>query len=137
MTPLHAVHHREPRAVFTSPLAWIPAALLVAFVATQGAGAPAGLAFTAGALAGFFRYEYVHWRIHFRMPRGAREDLLRVHHLAHHYCDARYYLGVTTPFWDRLLGTLPAKYEQDYARARQSPPLAGHSNLGQVRPTRA
>ena len=137
VTPLHAVHHREPRAVFTSPLAWLPATLLVGFAATQGAGAPVGLAFTAGALGGFFRYEYVHWRIHFRAPRSEREARLRAHHLAHHYCDARYYHGVTTRFWDRVLGTLPAKWEQDYARVRERSPLSGRSNLGQIRATKA
>ena len=136
VTPLHAVHHKDPRAVFTSPLAWIPATALVAALATWVAGTAPGLAFTAGALSGFFRYEYVHWRIHFRLPRNEREARMRAHHLAHHYCDPRSYHGVTTRFWDRVLGTLPAKCERDYARAATRAPLDGASNLGRVRPTR-
>ena len=78
----------------------------------------------------------MHWRIHFRAPRNARERRLRAHHLAHHYCDARNYHGVTTRFWDRVLGTLPADHERDYARVEDHPPLEGKSNFGQVRPTR-
>ena len=136
VTPLHHVHHRDPRAVFTSPLAWVPATLLVGAIAIAAAGTSLGLAFTAGALAGFFRYEYVHWRIHFRAPRTTREARRRAHHLAHHYCDPRNYHGVTTAFWDRVFGTLPATRERDYARAQSHPPLSGASNFGHVRPTR-
>jgi sterol desaturase/sphingolipid hydroxylase (fatty acid hydroxylase superfamily) len=136
VTPLHAVHHKEPRAVFTSPAAWIPVTLAVGLVATAALGSRSGTAFTLGALTGFLRYEYIHWRIHFRMPRNAAERRRRDHHLAHHYVDARNYHGVTTRFWDRLLGTLPDRWKLDYARATHYPPLQGKSNLGQVTPTR-
>jgi sterol desaturase/sphingolipid hydroxylase (fatty acid hydroxylase superfamily) len=136
VTPLHAVHHREPRAVFTSPAAWIPVTLVIGALATWLLGAFSGGAFSLGALTGFLRYEYIHWRIHFRLPRNAAEKRRRDHHLAHHYVDARNYHGVTTRFWDRVLGTLPERWERDYDRATHHPPLQGKSNLGQVRPTR-
>ncbi|MDX1650830.1 MAG: sterol desaturase family protein, partial [Myxococcota bacterium] len=83
----------------------------------------------AGLLAGFARYEYVHWRIHFRAPRSARERLLRSHHLAHHVRDASAYHGVTTRLWDRAFGTLPDRWPEDYARVADHPPLEGSSNL--------
>ena len=136
VTPLHRVHHKEPRAVFTSPLAWVPATLLVAALAVPTLGPLLGGSFTAGALLGFFRYEYVHWRIHFRTPRNAAEARRRAHHLAHHYCDPRHYHGVTTRFWDRVFGSLPRHWERDYARASTRAPLEGPSNFGHVRPTR-
>lgn len=136
VTPLHGVHHKQPRAVFTSPLAWVPATLLVAVLAVSVAGTGPGIAFAGGALAGFFRYEYVHWRIHFRLPRNNREARRRAHHLAHHYCDPRCYHGVTTRFWDRVFGTLPSSWERDYARVATRPALGGPSNFGHVRPTR-
>ena len=123
VSPLHGVHHTDPRRVFTSPLAWVPATLAIGGLAVWGLGAGLGLGFTAGALLGFLRYELIHWRIHFRLPRNAAERRRREHHLAHHFADARHYHGVTTPLWDRVFGTLPAHRERDYARVRNLPPL--------------
>jgi len=128
-TPLHMGHHREPRAVFTSPAAWGPAALALFGGLALALGPALAGAAVAGLLAGFARYEYLHWRIHFREPRSPRERLLRAHHLAHHFRNPRAYHGVTTRRWDRLFGTLPSTWPEDYARVEGRPPLAGSSNL--------
>ena len=97
--------------------------------------APAG-AVVLGVLAGFVRYEHVHWRIHFRAPVSARQELLRVHHLSHHFRNPKAYHGVTTRFWDRLFGTLPARHRDDYARVAHHAPLVGKSNFGRLWPQR-
>ncbi len=136
VSPVHWGHHRTPAAVFTSPLAWVPTGLAIFAVGAWIVDAPHSAAFLAGLLAGFLRYEYVHWRIHFRLPRNKREGRRRAHHLAHHYVDARAYHGVSTRFWDRVFGTLPAKWKHDYTRAAAHPPLEGRSNLGKLPPTR-
>jgi hypothetical protein len=132
VTPLHWGHHRQPRAVFTSPLAWVPAALLLFAAGALGVGWPLSGAFMLGLLAGFLRYERVHWRIHFRAPRSRRERLRRAHHLAHHFVNPRAYHGVTTPLFDRLLGTLPGSWRDDYARVADREPLSGSSNLAEL-----
>jgi len=129
VSPLHWGHHRDPRAVFTSPAAWAPAAALVFALLVPLAGAAGAAAALAGLLAGFARYEVAHWRIHFRAPRNRRERLLRCHHLAHHYRNPRAYHGVTTRLWDRVFGTLPDRWRDDYARVADRAPLAGPSNL--------
>ena len=129
VSPLHWGHHREPRAVFTSPIAWMPVAALVWALAATIAGPWHGAAFTAGLLAGFGRYEYVHWRIHFREPRTARQRLLREHHYAHHFVRPQAYHGVTTRLWDHVFGSLPPTWRNDYARVAARPPLSGPSNL--------
>lgn len=129
VSPLHWGHHRTPAAVFTSPLAWVPVAAAVCALAVSVAGAAPGIAFTAGLLAGFLHYEYVHWRIHFREPRSRRQARLRSHHLAHHFVKPHAYHGVTTRFWDHVFGSLPEGWENDYARAAGRPPLQGPSNL--------
>ena len=124
VSPLHWVHHVHPGRVFTSPLAWVPlVALLYALAGSQLGRAP-GPALVSGLLAGFLHYEYVHWRIHFRQPRSERERRLREHHLAHHYRNPKAYLGVTTRFWDRVFGTLPAAHRADYAAVAQRLPLS-------------
>ena len=134
VSPLHWGHHLKPARVFTSPLAWVPAAALLiglaCFILSPASGGPLG----AGVLAGFFRYELRHWRFHFREPRSARERLLREHHLAHHFRNPRAYHGVSTRFWDRVFGTLPADHREDYAAVAALPPLEGPSNLGQLWP---
>jgi sterol desaturase/sphingolipid hydroxylase (fatty acid hydroxylase superfamily) len=143
VTPLHWGHHREPRAVFTSPLAWVPVALLLAGALGATLGPLLGGAAWLGLLAGFARYERTHWRIHFREPRNKSEQLRRNHHLAHHFGRPDQYHGVTTRFWDRVVGTLPTSWPEDYARASQRAPLEGPSNWGVIwrgrlmgRPTR-
>ena len=129
VTPLHAGHHREPRNVFTSVLAWGPLALLFLAVASWVAGVLLGAVYAAALLAGFLHYEWFHWRIHFRRPRTARQRRLRAHHLAHHLRRSRAYHGVTTRFWDRVFGTLDPHWRDDYARVADHPPLQGESNL--------
>lgn len=129
VTPLHWGHHRTPAAVFTSPLAWVPAAAAIFVLSALLAGAALGAAFSLGLLAGFLRYEYVHWRIHFRPARNARQERLRAHHLAHHFVNPKAYHGVTTRFWDHVFRSLPAGWESDYARGAARPAIPGPSNL--------
>ena len=129
VSPLHWGHHREERAVFTTPVAWVPIAGVLAAVLVWGFGTGPGIAAWLGLLAGFLRYEAVHWRIHFREPRSARQERLRVHHLAHHHRNPRAYHGVTTTLWDRVFRTLPADRAADYAAVSHLPPLPGPSNF--------
>jgi len=136
-SPLHWEHHREPHRVFTSVLVWAPSGLLLFLLLAAVLGWQAAGALSGGILIGFLRYEYVHWRIHFRAPRTARQELLRRHHLAHHFRNPKAYHGVTTRFWDRVFGTLPASYAEDYARVAHHPPLVGKSNFGSLWPRRA
>jgi len=131
-TPLHANLHRNPQNVFTSPIVVLPIALLL-FGATALVASPLQASgFVGGVLAGFSRYEWMHWRFHFREPRNERERLLRCHHLAHHFCNARIYHGVSTRLWDRVFGTLPAGWQEDYARVEDRTPLVGASNFAEI-----
>jgi hypothetical protein len=134
---LHWTHHRDPRRVFTSVVVWAPTSFAIFALLSLPIGAGAAAAVVLGILSGFLRYEYVHWRIHFRAPRSARQELLRVHHLAHHFRDPKSYHGVTTRLFDRLFGTLPAHHRDDYARVAHHVPLAGASNFGSVWPQTA
>ena len=134
---MHWTHHRDARRVFTPLAVWLPVALLLWAAGAQVAGAAPAGAVVLGIVAGFLRYEHVHWRIHFRAPANARQELLRVHHLSHHFRNPNAYHGVTTRFWDRVFGTLPAHHRDDYARVAERAPLEGASNFGRVLPRRA
>lgn len=132
VSPLHLNHHRNPRNVFTSPIAVVPVTLLL-FGATMLVMSPLQASFfVSGAFAGFCRYEWMHWRFHFREPRSKRERLLRSHHLAHHFCNSRVYHGVSTRLWDRIFGTLPGCWREDYARFEDRAPLTGKSNFTEI-----
>lgn len=113
---LHASHHVNPRLVFTPASAWIPAALALFALLGWPLGPGCAAAAVAGLVIGFRRYERIHYQIHFGELHGARALRLRQHHLAHHLCNGRAYFGVTQRLTDRLFGSLPACWREDYAR---------------------
>lgn len=129
VSPIHWGHHKNPAAVFTAPLAWMPAAGVMWLLGAFVLGAATSSALVLGQLVGFARYEHIHWRIHFRKPRNERERLRRNHHLAHHYRRPTHYHGVTTRLWDHVFGTLHERAENDYARVDDYPVIEGPSNL--------
>ncbi len=132
VSPLHWHHHTDPRNVFTTPLAAAPVAGLLFAMGAAATGPLHAGVFVAATLAGFIHYEHTHWRIHFRTPRNEKERTLRSHHLAHHFANPRAYWGVTTRFWDRVFGTLPTTWKDDYAKFENAAPLTGPSNLRAV-----
>ena len=134
VSPLHWEHHKHPERVFTSPVVWVPGTAAIYGLAALPLGALPGAGLALGILAGFLRYERIHYRIHFRVPRNERERRLRAHHLAHHFRNPKAYYGVSTPFWDRVFGSVPPEAEKDYARVADRPPLAGRSNFGSLWP---
>jgi len=128
VTPLHHVHHRDPRAVFALG-AWLPA-LLPLLIGAAGEARGWTILY-AGVLAGFAAYEVMHYRIHFSAPLCRAEARMRTRHLIHHYCAPVRYFGVTTTLWDRVFGTSASGAEGALMAARVASivPLAGPSNI--------
>jgi 4-hydroxysphinganine ceramide fatty acyl 2-hydroxylase len=127
-TPLHQVHHRDPRRVFAIG-AWLPvAAIWIIGVACWGL-APA-VVFYSAILTGFALYEFIHYRIHFVRPRTRLETYLRERHLVHHYRTPDRCFGVTSPLWDHVFrsGIASAEMRQLRAAVAATPPLSGTSN---------
>ncbi|HLW69950.1 MAG TPA: sterol desaturase family protein [Candidatus Binataceae bacterium] len=124
----HAVHHRDPHAVFVVR-AWRP--LAVIWIAGLAAfGWSPGMIFFAGLTLGFAAYEVLHYRMHFCRPRGSLETWMRARHLIHHRREPQRCLGVTTPFWDLVFGTEPiSEMDQLIASVAASAPLTGPTNL--------
>jgi sterol desaturase/sphingolipid hydroxylase (fatty acid hydroxylase superfamily) len=132
VTPVHAVHHRDPYAVFAIS-AWPPIAVVLVLLLVMFGLAP-GVVFYLGLLCGFAAYEILHYRIHFASALMPFERRLRSHHLVHHLRRPRMCLGVVTSFWDRMFGTEPSPRELAalYASVRDVRPLTGPSNLHRV-----
>ena len=126
--PMHAVHHRDPHAVFTVG-AWIPVAI-VTIAAIAIFGNSRGVYALGGIVAGFAIYETVHYRIHFVRASNRIEARVRARHLAHHLRAPDAIFGVTTALWDRAFGTEPAR--EELARIEREsaawPALSGASN---------
>lgn len=77
------------------------AALLSSFVV----GASIGIAYTLGIGLAWLGYEVLHYRLHKESPTGPMGRFLRRHHFAHHFQNPWKNHGVTSPFWDLILGT--------------------------------
>jgi 4-hydroxysphinganine ceramide fatty acyl 2-hydroxylase len=127
--PLHAVHHRDPHAVFAVH-AWFPIALTWTSIALLFGWTP-GVILLTGVAAGFAGYEAVHYRIHFRRPHGQLENYLRSRHLVHHEYYPNRCFGVTSALWDLAFGTEPVGPAMAvlYESMRSRPPLGGRTNL--------
>ena len=118
----HRQHHLEPTALDTLLLSGLDAAIFTTVFGVSTVGWVGGVAALAGTAAigpiltawaiatlGLAHYEWVHLLVHTRYRCRSRyyERLARNHRL-HHFRNENYWLGVTTNFGDRLLGTYPA-----------------------------
>lgn len=107
---LHAVHHARPRALYGLPtlfslplfagLVFLPLLVLLGLWPT--------LPLMAGVLAGYLFYGLAHHLAHQGLSRswpGPAWQLRRKRWHAHHHSGQAACYGVSTGFWDQLLGT--------------------------------
>jgi sterol desaturase/sphingolipid hydroxylase (fatty acid hydroxylase superfamily) len=129
VTPIHAVHHRDPHAVFAIK-AWGPSLAMLLALLVLLRQAPV-VVFYTGMLCGFVTYEVIHYRIHFSSVLMPFERGLRERHLVHHLRRPKMCLGVISSFWDKVFGTEPEHAEMCAlcASVKDVRPLTGQSNL--------
>ena len=104
----HLKHHTTKDYFSTLPekiRSATPVSLLIWGVSGLLIGWLYGAIFSAGVVTGYVIYEHIHWANHMRPPTNAYERWARRHHLSHHFMDARYNHGVTTPIWDYVFQT--------------------------------
>ncbi len=113
---MHGVHHAQPRVktrlvmplMVSVPLALL-FYLLFSVVVSRFMSAPwlTGPLF-AGFVIGYVCYDLIHYTLHHVQFKSGIGKFLRNHHMRHHTeWDSRF--GVSTPFWDHVFGTEPAK----------------------------
>jgi sterol desaturase/sphingolipid hydroxylase (fatty acid hydroxylase superfamily) len=109
---LHGVHHDFPsdkdRLVMPLPTS-VPLAVLFYVLFTFGMGHTFGEPFFAGFIVGYLFYDGTHYYVHHFVPTTRWGRFLRRHHLTHHHADHHGGFGVSTPLWDAVFGTMPAK----------------------------
>lgn len=104
----HVRHHIE--GDYFAP-AWKKATVGVVMVslvigpAVWIAGWAAGTAWVAGFVGFYLTYEVLHRREHTHAGVGPYGRWARRHHFYHHFVDARFNHGVTSPIWDFVFGT--------------------------------
>ena len=74
-------------------------------VVAAAAGRRWASAFTTGMITMYFGYEVAHRRTHTHPPRNRYGRWARRSHMHHHFGAPMRNFGVTSPAWDRLLGT--------------------------------
>jgi len=110
----HGVHHAQPRVktrlvmppAVSIPLAALHYGLSALLLGLAGIGywlAP----LYSGFLAGYLTYDMTHYALHHAPVRGGYLARIRAHHMRHHGQTPDQRFGVTSPFWDRVFGTLP------------------------------
>jgi sterol desaturase/sphingolipid hydroxylase (fatty acid hydroxylase superfamily) len=104
----HGVHHDYPNDAkrLVMPLsASIPLAL--AFYLVFNFLLPAGIndAFFVGFIGGYLAYDMTHYALHHAKFKNGLWKRLKDHHMLHHYSDSTKGYGVSSNFWDKVLGS--------------------------------
>ncbi len=108
---LHGVHHEYPSdkdRLVMPLLTSIPLAVIFYSLFTVTMGVAAG-PFFAGFVVGYLFYDGSHYYVHHFIPTGRWGKFLRRPHMTHHHADHDGGFGVSTPLWDLVFRTMPAK----------------------------
>ncbi len=104
----HGVHHDYPndsKRLVMPPAVSIPLAFL--FYYSFGLVLPGDwlFPFFSGLVSGYLVYDMLHYAIHHARIQGSWWNALKTHHLKHHFKDPNKGFGVSSPFWDILIGS--------------------------------
>jgi sterol desaturase/sphingolipid hydroxylase (fatty acid hydroxylase superfamily) len=109
--PAHRGHHNTPgdpdrivnrRFALTVGLSLFQIGVMLAL----GFSPVWSLAVTGGTLIGHFFYEYLHVSCHVLKSDNRFMQLIKRHHLFHHYRDESVNFGVSSPVWDYVFRTV-------------------------------
>ena len=104
----HGVHHDYPsdsKRLVMPPSVSIPLASLfyVSFLIVFGPAKVAAL--MPGFLIGYLFYDMTHYAVHHFNMHSRLWLALKNHHMKHHYQDSKKGYGVSSPVWDKIIGT--------------------------------
>jgi sterol desaturase/sphingolipid hydroxylase (fatty acid hydroxylase superfamily) len=109
---LHGVHHDYPNdkdRLVMPLLTSVPLAVIFYTLFTFTVGRAFGEPMFAGFTVGYLFYDGTHYYVHHFVPTTRWGKFLRRHHLTHHFADHDGGFGVSTPLWDLVFRTMPAK----------------------------
>jgi 4-hydroxysphinganine ceramide fatty acyl 2-hydroxylase len=104
----HGVHHDYPsdsRRLVMPPSVSVPLALLFFYLFKAILGYIYVAPFMAGFLTGYLFYDMTHYAIHHFNMHNKFWLAIKNHHIKHHYQDPAKGFGVSSPVWDKIIGT--------------------------------
>jgi sterol desaturase/sphingolipid hydroxylase (fatty acid hydroxylase superfamily) len=104
----HGVHHDYPsdsRRLVMPPSVSVPLALLFFYLFKAILGYIYVAPFMAGFLTGYLFYDMTHYAIHHFNMHNKFWLAIKNHHMKHHYQDPAKGFGVSSPVWDKIIGT--------------------------------
>lgn len=104
----HGVHHDYPsdsRRLVMPPSVSIPLAAIFYFLFKALLGDISVFPFFAGFLVGYLIYDITHYAIHHFNMHSRFLLMIKNHHMKHHYQDSHKGFGVSSPVWDKIIGT--------------------------------
>ncbi|KAH7372509.1 hypothetical protein KP509_17G007700 [Ceratopteris richardii] len=110
---LHGFHHKHPMDKYRLVYPPVGVAFIYVSLSSFGRLFIPDLIFPGvrtGFLLGYVLYDVFHYYIHHGKPSIPIMKKLQNYHIYHHFKGEDDSYGVTTMFWDRLLGTWPASY---------------------------
>ena len=107
----HGVHHEYPKDKDRLAMPPLVSAILatVFFYSFRAMMGEYVFAFLPGFVLGYSSYLFVHYAVHAFQPPKNFLKILWVNHGIHHYKDHERGVGVSSPLWDLIFGTLPKK----------------------------
>jgi len=104
----HGVHHDYPsdsRRLVMPPSASLPLAIIFYLLFYVIVGRIYVAPFMAGFLIGYLCYDMTHYAIHHFNMHNKFWLAIKNHHMKHHYQDPSKGFGVSSPVWDKIIGT--------------------------------
>jgi sterol desaturase/sphingolipid hydroxylase (fatty acid hydroxylase superfamily) len=104
----HGVHHDYPsdsRRLVMPPSASLPLAVIFYLLFYVIVGRIYVAPFMAGFLTGYLWYDMTHYAVHHFNMHNKFWLAIKNHHMKHHYQDPSKGFGVSSPIWDKIIGT--------------------------------
>lgn len=104
----HGVHHDYPKDRFRlvlPPIVSVPLATMFYFIFSRFLTGGSFFVFFAAFINGYLIYDMLHYAIHHIHIKGKLWNILKTHHLKHHYVHPERGYGVSSPIWDKLART--------------------------------
>lgn len=104
----HGVHHDYPndtKRLVMPPSVSVPLAVLFYFLFDIILGSILVAPFFVGFIIGYLFYDLSHYAIHHYNMHNKFWLIIKNHHMRHHYQDPNKGYGVSSPVWDKIIGT--------------------------------
>jgi sterol desaturase/sphingolipid hydroxylase (fatty acid hydroxylase superfamily) len=104
----HGVHHDYPsdsKRLVMPPSVSIPLAVLFYFLFNAILGEVLVAPFFVGFIIGYLVYDLTHYAIHHYNMHNKFWLAIKNHHMKHHFQDSEKGFGVSSPLWDKVIGT--------------------------------